>query len=252
LSNNSNSSSSNNNVKQIACNDLNSLINFRNQQQKPIKLKLSPLQVTPSIQHVLQKQQNPIKIVHLSTVQLQNRSISTNPMTKYQQQHQNQQQQQIQAKIIQMPKIISSTSTRQLPYQTSTTRVSPSFVNDRNVQITKVVSSRINNTETPIKQQSHLRSHIYYNPLTSISNASHYLNSNLNTNNLQTPLIRVTNNNQENNGYSKFNYHQNGRNNYTNMYYDQFDEEIVVDEEEELGHAETYADYMPSKLKLGN
>jgi hypothetical protein len=29
------------------------------------------------------------------------------------------------------------------------------------------------------------------------------------------------------------------------------DEEVVVDEEEELGHAETYADYMPSKLQIG-
>ncbi|RNA44326.1 strawberry notch -like protein, partial [Brachionus plicatilis] len=29
------------------------------------------------------------------------------------------------------------------------------------------------------------------------------------------------------------------------------DDQVVVEEEEELGHAETYADYMPSKLKLG-
>ena len=51
----------------------------------------------------------------------------------------------------------------------------------------------------------------------------------------------ATNVNSANNGVNRVN-------DYNNYFVEQ-DEDVVVDEEEELGHAETYANYMPSKCK---
>jgi hypothetical protein len=55
------------------------------------------------------------------------------------------------------------------------------------------------------------------------------------------------NNNNANNGLANANGQTPTRVMFNSMV--EQDEEVVVEEEEELGHAETYANYMPSKRK---
>ena len=76
--------------------------------------------------------------------------------------------------------------------------------------------------------------------LTNINNniSGNLTNSNIGSN------IQMNNNTQ--------NMPASGINNLTNSfnnYFTEQDEDVVVDEEEELGHAETYANYMPSKCE---
>jgi len=117
-----------------------------------------------------------------------------------------------------------------------------------NMTATSVNSNNISNT-------NNINSSVIINPK--------YLPTNLynNNNNNNTQLSMMSNGqlNEDFNNNSNFN---NSNYNSINMsssnlnqslsyqnYFMEFDEDVVVEEEEELGHAETYANYMPSKRK---
>ena len=64
--------------------------------------------------------------------------------------------------------------------------------------------------------------------------------------NTSLPNLNQQNNLIENNTNNNSNSNLSNYQNFTNYYLEQ-DEDVVVEEEEELGHAETYANYMPAK-----
>ena len=204
-----NASNSNNNNK-IA--DLNSLINYRNQNTTPPQ--------SPSSPSVLNSTQ--IKVINLK-----NNKIST--LNDYYSQTTQKQQ----STIIQIPKQL--TSIKELTQRSRSELIfnsSQTAAQTNGIQITKVVSSRGLNgnmiSNIPYKQQQHTLSA----PLLRLCGGGGGPN-------LHEGLIFMP---PTPNNYFLID---------QNSHQQQPDEEIVVDEDEELGHAETYADYMPSKLKIG-
>ena len=121
------------------------------------------------------------------------------------------------------------------------TNTSNHHINILNSNINRYLNqSKMNTAGTPSPCAANANSSVTINPryltnLNSPNGSSSFPslanNSNINVNNTSNVANRV--------------------NDYSNYFVEQ-DEDVVVDEEEELGHAETYANYMPSKCMTTN
>lgn len=126
--------------------------------------------------------------------------------------------------------------------QTKASNCTNSHLNILNSNISRY--SKMNNpasNSTPASSATaHLNSSIS-NSNSSVTINPKYLFNNLNTSSTSASMVQSNESSFASNSTS-FNHH------YQN-YFNEPDEDVVVEEEEELGHAETYANYMPSKCK---